>query len=266
MGNEPDRQWITIDDNPGSPHYNRVYAMWVDFHTLTPVPFVSFADARADGTHTNWSAPQALPEPPHTPQGATYLLPHVAPDGSIYTTVTNFNPKQGFCCTSAFVDKSTDGGMSWSVVGAAFSNVTPPPAIYPNTMIRDGIENTFTVGNHLDAQGRYPLYVAYEDFSAGVDNVLLTASYDGGATWTSPIQVNDNASRAGGVLADLARGQARAVTGDQRVEDLLRDLAPQVLGALRSRDPSRIGRSVRKKIFKNLVADADRPAGQDVGS
>jgi hypothetical protein len=38
--------------------------------------------------------------------------------------------------------------------------------------------------------------VSYEDFSAGVDNVMLTASYDGGATWTAPIQVNDNASPA----------------------------------------------------------------------
>jgi hypothetical protein len=80
------------------------------------------------------------------------------------------------------------------VAGTAFSTVTPPPLVYPNTTIRDGIENTFAVGNRLDSQGRYPLYVAYEDFSAGVDNVLLTASYDGGATWTGPIQVNDNAS------------------------------------------------------------------------
>ena len=196
VGNEPDKQWMTIDDNPASPHFNRVYAMWVDFHFITPVPFVSFADARADGTHTDWSAPQPLPEPPHVPQGATYLLPHVAPDGAIYTTVTNFNPKQGFCCASVFVDKSTDGGKTWSVAGTAVSSVTPPPLIYPNTTFRDGIENTFAVGNHLDAQGRYPLYVAYEDFSARVDNVMLTASYDGGATWTSPIQVNDNASPA----------------------------------------------------------------------
>jgi hypothetical protein len=34
--------------------------------------------------------------------------------------------------------------------------------------------------------------VAYEDFSAGVGNVMLTAPYDGGASWTTPIQVNDN--------------------------------------------------------------------------
>ncbi len=196
VGNEPDKQWITIDDNPASPHYNRVYAMWVDFHHNTAVPFVSFADAMADGTHTDWSAPQPLPEPPHTPQGATYLLPHVAPDGTIYTTVTNFNPKQGFCCASVFADKSTDGGTTWSVAGTAVSSVTPPPGIYPNTTFRDGIENTFAVGSHLDTQGSYPLYVAYEDFSAGADNVMLTASYDGGATWTGPVQVNDNASPA----------------------------------------------------------------------
>ena len=196
VGNEPDKPWLTIDDTPASPHYNRIYAMWVDFHHNTAVPYVSFADARADGTHTDWSAPQALPQPPHTPQGATYLLPHVTPDGTIYTTVTNFDPKQGFCCASVFVDKSTDGGQTWSVVSTAVSNVTPPPAIYPNTTVRDGIENTFAVGNQLDAQGQYPLYVSYEDFSAGVNNVMLTASYDGGATWTSPIQVNDNASPA----------------------------------------------------------------------
>jgi hypothetical protein len=34
--------------------------------------------------------------------------------------------------------------------------------------------------------------VTWEDFSAGVVNILLAASYDEGATWTSPIQVNDN--------------------------------------------------------------------------
>ncbi len=193
VGNEPDKQWMAIDDNPASAHFNRVYAMWVDFHFLTPVPFVSYADARANGTHTDWSVPQPLPEPPHVPQGATYLLPNVTPDGAIYTTVTNFNPKQGFCCASVFVDKSTDGGKTWTVAGTAVPNVTPPPLSYANTTFRDGIEDTFAVGNHL-VQGHYPLYVSYEDYSAGVGNVMLTASYDGGTTWTGPIQVNDNAS------------------------------------------------------------------------
>jgi hypothetical protein len=194
VGNEPDKQWLTIDTGSSSPFTNRVYAMWVDFHFLTPVPYVSYADARPDGTHTDWSTPQPLPVPPHSPQGVTYLLPHVDPSGAVYTTITNFNPKQGFCCVSITVDRSTDGGKTWSIVGTPVANAVPPPLIYPNTTFRDGIENTFAVGNHLDAQGQYPQYVAYEDDSAGVGNVLLTASYDGGATWATPVQVNDNAS------------------------------------------------------------------------
>src|SRR5438132_1667659 len=73
--------------------------MWVVFHDgFTAVPYVSYADARSDGTHTDWSPPLRLPLPPHSPQGATYLLPHVAPDGTVYTPVTNELPRKGFCC------------------------------------------------------------------------------------------------------------------------------------------------------------------------
>ena len=211
IGNEPDKQWITIDTNPASPHYNRIYAMWVNFHTLTPVPMVSFADAHADGTHTAWSTPQPLPQPPHSPQGNTYLLPHVAPDGTVYTTMTNFNPKKGFCCVTIAAVGSTDGGVTWSVLGKPAVNITPPPGRYPNTTFRDGIENTFAVGQTL-VGGRYPLYVAYEDYSAGVGNVELTASYDGGTTWSAPVRVNDNASAVDEFQPNLAVARSGTVS------------------------------------------------------
>jgi hypothetical protein len=196
IGNEPDKQWMTIDTNPRSPHYNRIYAMWVDFHNRVPVPFVSFADALPDGTHSAWTAPLALPTPPHMPQGETYLLPHVDGNGNVYTTLTNFEPAKGFCCVQIFVDKSTDGGASWSVAGIVGGGamITPPPLEYANTQFRDGIENTFAVGTQKLGNGSFPLYVSYEDYSAGVDNVVLTMSSDSGATWSSPIQVTDNAS------------------------------------------------------------------------
>jgi hypothetical protein len=44
--------------------------------------------------------------------------------------------------------------------------------------------------------GHYPLYVAYEDASTGFTDSMLTASYDGGATWTTPVRVNDNTTPA----------------------------------------------------------------------
>src|ERR671928_217007 len=73
---DPDKQWITIDDNPSSPHYGRIYAMWTVFVLNPSRVYVSYADARPDGTHTDWSAPHELP----TIQGHpwdTYMIPHV---------------------------------------------------------------------------------------------------------------------------------------------------------------------------------------------
>ena len=199
VGNEPDKQWITIDTNPASRFFNRIYAMWVDFHTVTPVPYVSYATALPGGRHTAWSTPQKLPVPAHSPQGMTYLLPHVDAAGNVYTTLTNFNPKQGYCCVQIAVDKSTDGGQSWSTIAEPVANILPPPLTYANTTLRDGIENTFTVGAGSPAS----LYIAYEDYSAGVDNILLTASYDGGTTWSSPIQVNDNSTAVDAMQPNL---------------------------------------------------------------
>ena len=52
--------------------------------------------------------------------------------------------------------------------------------------------------------GNYPLYIAYNQESNGVSNVKLTASLDGGMTWSLPILVNDNASPADEFQPNLA--------------------------------------------------------------
>jgi len=64
---------------------------------------------------------------------------------------------------------------------------------YINTTFEDGLEETSAVGNHL-VNGHYPVYIAFESKSTGFGNILLTATYDQGKTWSPPIQVNDNAS------------------------------------------------------------------------
>ncbi len=199
VGREPDKQWITIDTNKNlpngspNPNYNRIYAMWTLFNGISSKPYVSTAKALPDGTHTDWSTPQLLPTVTST-AGDTYLLPHVDPNGVVYTTVTNFPGKHGLCCATISVDFSTDGGITWQGPRVVIQSVQIPPLTYANTTFRDGIEDTFAVGNHLSAQGHYPLYVSWEDYSAGVGNNILSASYDQGLTWSTPIQVNDNAS------------------------------------------------------------------------
>jgi hypothetical protein len=192
-GREPDKQWIAIDTSPTSPHRGRIYAMWTVFDSFSAVPFESFADANPDGTHTDWSTPVQLPTPGSNPQGDTFLLPQIAPDGTVYTPVTNFEPEKGFCCSNIILDRSTDGGASFQFVSQVASDIGAPGLIYPNTQFRDGIEDTFVVGQQ-PVNGHFPLYTSWEDHSTGFGNVILTASFDNGVTWSSPIQVNDNAN------------------------------------------------------------------------
>ncbi len=193
QGREPDKQWITIDTNPASPFFDRIYAMWVVFTGFfTAQPYVAYAQAFPDGTHGDWSAPISLPQIAGTPQGATYLLPHVTPDGAVYTTVVNEAPAHQSFDSTIFLDQSHDGGQTWSA-SPIISGITNPPFRFTNTTFRDGITESFGTGSQL-VNGHYPLYVTWEDGSTGLSNIFLAASYDGGASWTAPELVNDNAS------------------------------------------------------------------------
>ncbi|GAC1696681.1 MAG: hypothetical protein NVS9B6_04040 [Candidatus Limnocylindrales bacterium] len=218
-GNEPDKQWIAIDRDPLSPFVDRVYAMWVDFTGYTPHAMVSWAQALSDGTHTDWSAPVSVPNGPDMPQGATYLLPHIAPGGTLWTTLTNGGPAHQFATDRIVIDRSNDGGVTWTTVGIVADNIAAPPYRYANTTFRDGILNSFAIGQ-TTIGGRYPLYVAWEEASAGVVNLQLAASYDDGVTWSSPIQVNDNDSPVDAfqpVLATAASGTVGVAFYDRRL-------------------------------------------------
>jgi hypothetical protein len=147
-----------------------------------------------DGTHTDWVKPIALPMGPHHPNGDTYLLPHVTPDGNVYTTLTNETAVSAYTDNDIVLDRSTDGGATWSAISDVITNVTGPFFCCDNnTTFRDGIFDTFTTSSTL-VDNHYPLYVSWEDNSTGYINVILSASFDGGLTWSKPIQVNDNAT------------------------------------------------------------------------
>ena len=119
----------------------------------------------------------------------------VAPNGTLYDffdLITSPNNNKHFSPNVAFV-KSTDGGNTWtkpqiiSTLGTVFvtdpnnttqairtGDIIPEPAIDPTT-------------------GQ--LYVVWQDarFNGGhFDEVALSTSTDGGATWSAPIQVNTN--------------------------------------------------------------------------
>ena len=186
--NTPDKQWIAIDTNPSSPHYGRVYAMFTQFVLNPSRILLSYADARPDGTHTDWSAPQVLPTIPGHPWD-TYLLPHVAPDGTVYTTVTNNPVSQGFLNNAIYLISSHDGGVTWQGPTLVIPSVLSPT--YRNTTFTEGIVNSFGLGTK-QVNGHWPLYVGYENEDPdGFSRVYVTGSLDGGVTWSAPIRVND---------------------------------------------------------------------------
>jgi hypothetical protein len=186
--NTPDKQWIAIDTNPSSPHYGRVYAMFTIFILNPSRIFVSYADARPDGTHTDWSTPQVLPTVPGKPWD-TYLLPHVAPDGTVYTTTTNNPVSKDFLNNDINLVWSTDGGTTWQGPIPVVQDVLTPS--YRNTTYTEGIVNSFGLGTKR-VNGHWPLYVSYENEDPdGYSRIYLTGSLDGGATWSTPTRVND---------------------------------------------------------------------------
>ena len=215
---DPDKQWIAIDTNRSSPCFGTVYAMYTVFVISPSYIFVSTAKANANGSHTDWTAPQVLPTRNGKPWDS-YLLPHIAPDGTVYTTVTNGNPKQGYSTADIDLISSSDCGATWQAPAPVTEGISVPT--YNNTTFREGIVNTFAVGSHAVAPGRYPLYVAWEEGSAGVSNIWLTASFDRGANWTTPILVNDNASPVDelqpNLAVDAASGKVAVAFYDRRL-------------------------------------------------
>ena len=194
LGQEPDKEWIVVDthrtlsDGSPNPNFDRIYVTFVNFNGHGSKPFVSTAVANPDGTHSDWTAPVMLPTGNAATNDTTYLYPHVDADGAVYTPIVTYASKQGSCCVDIYVDFTTDGGVSWQGPFLAASGVHTAPltgAGYDNTTFEDGIEESFDVGRHA-------LYLTYESKSTLHGNILLTASYDQGRTWTYPIQVNDN--------------------------------------------------------------------------
>jgi hypothetical protein len=114
------------------------------------------APRRASGrTHTDWSPPQVLPTIAGHPWD-TYLLPHVAPDGTVYTTVTNKPVSKGFLHNSIYLISSKDGGVTWQGPTLVVPSVLSPT--YLNTTFSEGIVNSFGLGTK-QVSGHWPLYV-----------------------------------------------------------------------------------------------------------
>ena len=143
-----DKEWITTDNNPASPHYGTTYLTWTAFFGSSreeegdgeggartaqeePLPESPIYEAHStDGGYT-WSTPQEISG--SNPALCTYVVaeregacnddqysvPTVMPDGTVYVTYINdqnmalWEPGEMFDDQYLMVE-SEDGGLTWS--------------------------------------------------------------------------------------------------------------------------------------------------------
>src|SRR3989442_13732448 len=81
------------------------------FDGLMSKAYVWSATALRGGKHTDWTPLQRLPSLSGSASD-TYLLPHVDPSGTVWTSITNFPSRQSRLTPNLSVDYSNDGGMT----------------------------------------------------------------------------------------------------------------------------------------------------------
>lgn len=160
-----DKNWITCDASPASPHYGNCYMEWDDNSTNNLV----YMSTSSDGGQT-WSPASAV-------SGANGLggQPLAQPNGNVIVPfLTNGSHIESF--------SSTNGGATWS---------TPVQvAVVNQKTVAGSLRSDALPSAQMDAAGT--IYVVWQDcsFSAGCssNDLVMSTSVDG-TTWTAPARI-----------------------------------------------------------------------------
>jgi hypothetical protein len=193
LGHVEDKQWIAVNHIVGNVNADHVYAMWTVFNGAGGSSKIMVAVSRDRGQ--TFSKAVQLTSPSATTPANTYIYPSVGADGTVYAAfVSGFDTTNKNRVGSVYVTWSHDDGITWAPFVQAATPIENPNGSFANTSFRDGIIENFT------ASPTYPnhAYLTYEswDPAAGTSNVYFAQSTDGGATWSQPALVNDDASTA----------------------------------------------------------------------
>jgi hypothetical protein len=196
-GESDERPAVVVDRRPDSPWQGRVYVSW---------------DAvQGDGTNRvdlAWSddGGASFTAPVRLAGGAPDdgVRPLIGPGGAVSLVwLHHGHTSQGDPAFGVALVRSTDGGMTWS---------NPQPTIEVRSAGVPGLHTADgrpTAG--IDDSGT--LFLAWQDdrFTPGVDQILVSRSADGGATWSPPVRVSDGPDDAPSFTPALAVDDAGRV-------------------------------------------------------
>jgi len=186
LGHVEDKQWIAVNDLPGSKFQDHVYSTWDVINGPTTTK-IRVAVSRDRGV--SFAKAITLTSPSQSGPVNSSSYPSIDAAGNVYLGYES-DPVNGKGPSSVFVTRSTDDGVDWGpFVQAAAFTVHP----LPNTTFRLGIPESFAASPTFPGH----LYVAFETWNGTSMNVEFTQSTDGGLTWSPPVKVNDNVDASG---------------------------------------------------------------------
>src|SRR2546425_249772 len=209
--NFPDKEFVAVDHSSGSAHLGTIYVSWTDFlnphdrHALDNGQ-IKVVVSRDGGT--TWSSPVAITASAQAPQAISGSLPVVAPDGTAFIFYADFTSQTGPLAIR--FSESTDGGATWTSPADVASGLPSPgrfrlKSADPNFGTVPGVgfrSNSFPTAT-IAPDGT--IFVAWTDFPDGSckpdgtgrppctnSDVRMSASKNGGDSWSRPAKVNDD--------------------------------------------------------------------------
>ncbi len=191
-----DKEHVMVDKEPTSPYVNRVYYPWSDLNG-SEAALVYSTDFG-----TTWSAYKNL-SGTITPLGSAFAQgPNVqtGPNGEVYVCYAIYDANWLDGEDAIGFSKSTDGGATWTAL-RAYNQVnfgirtSGSPGLPPKGMRTNSFPSMAVDRSGGPNNGN--IYISWPQRGgvapAGSDpDVVLITSTDGGATWTTPIRVNDD--------------------------------------------------------------------------
>ncbi|HKV37844.1 MAG TPA: sialidase family protein [Blastocatellia bacterium] len=173
--NFSDKDAVTVDTFPASPHFGNVYVSW-DLNIGTKNKQWVMVARSTDGGAT-YGTPVRVQKKGPSNIGA---IPRVGPDGTVYLVWMGTG---GHCGNVFLMSDSTDGGQTWTRSRLIGDDC---PAGERKLRTGDGLPSFA-----IDPESGF-LYVAWQDGSlAGTGQAALIVSKDKGATWSAPARVSD---------------------------------------------------------------------------
>mgnify|MGYP000359595999 CR=1 FL=1 len=184
-----DKPTITVD-NTGSPFDGNVYVSW----TLAKAGVLNVRFSRSTDAGSSYTTPVQL----STGGSDQSSIPAVGPDGELYVVWHDQTTGE------IFIRKSMDGGVSFApavriATARAIGELESETAQYCGRVLKGSLRagrGPSIAVDRSSGASRGAVYVAFSAHGAGADaaDVHLTSSRDGGATWSVPSRLNDDAT------------------------------------------------------------------------